>query len=379
MTQDDWQEQIYELMERSDSAQGAEKVALLDEAVRLAELRQDVERATYIREQLFEAAFEDGQFERALAEFNIMIAAADRNMETFGGEIMPRLLWLYKWVADDVASYPSLTRQQVETFFAEMERRYREAGLSLRAVHGLRAFAAIEMGDVQRANDDLRRWQEADEDGSEDCAACELNNLVRFHLKSNEEEKAIERAAPLLTGKMRCADVPGITHASLLVPMLRLGRLADAAGGHRRSFRQMRETRKFLAYLAEHLKYLALTDDATRGVKLLESRLAWALETRNGENQFHFFAAARLLLARLARADRAGGQGQTIRLLLPEKFEHTREDGTYVAADLAETFLAMARDVAERFDRRNGNDRYARLLQANEDLIDFEPIADLST
>lgn len=364
---DDWEGQIDGLVDRAEQAEGREKVALLDEAVRLADLRQDVERATYLREALFEAANDDGQFERALAEFNTMIAAADKHADTFGGEIMPRLLWLYKWVADDVADYPSVSREQVETFFREMERRYEREGLSMRAVYGLRASAAVEMGDAARATEYLAKWQAAEEDGSEDCPACELNNTVRFALKLGDPATAIARAAPLLAGEMRCAEVPGITHASLLVPMLTLGRADAAARGHRASFRQMRESRKFLGYLAEHLKYLALVNDFTRAVKLLESRLAWALETRNGENRFHFFCAARLLLARLAAQGRA-----TAKLLLPPAFPHARDDGAYATAALADQFLAMAQDVADQFDRRNGTDRYARLLAENEALIGFE-------
>jgi hypothetical protein len=364
----DWEAQIYELVEQAERADGAEKVALLGEAVRLADLQQDVERATYLREELFEAAFDSGQYERALAEFNTMLAACDRHPDTFGADVMPRLLWLYKWVAEHAHKFPAVGKAQIEEMFRDMERRYAEAGLSMRAIYSLRSGAALDMGDAARAKRYYEKWIDAEEDGSEDCAACELNSLVEFLLRTGDSELALDRAKPLLQGRMSCAEVPGITQSFLLVPLLKLGRLELAAKSHRASYKQIRENRKFIGYAGNHLQYLALTNEATQAVTLLESRLAWALETRNGQDKFSFLLGARLLLARLAAQGR-----KTIKLLLPPSFPHVREDGRYDTAELAEVFLSMATDVAAQFDRRNGTDRYARLLQENEALIGFAP------
>ena len=364
---ENWEEQIYELVERAEGADGAEKVALLDEAIRLADLRQDVERATYLREEFFTAAFDIGQYERALAEFNTMMAVADKHPDTIGVELMPRLLWLYKWVAEHAHKYTSITKSQIDNMFKDMQRRYEEAGLSMRAIYSLRTRAELEMGQVERAKVDFQKWIDAEEDGSEDCPACELNSYVEFLLWSGDTEQAIAKAKPLLAGKMRCAEVPGITHSLLLVPLLKLGKAEQAAKGHKASFKQMRDNRKFIGHAGQHLQYLALINDFTPAAKLLETRLAWALETRNGQDKFSFLLGARLLLARLAAQGR-----KTIKLLLPPSFPHARDDGQYDTAALAEKFLALASDVANQFDRRNGTDRYAQLLKENEALIGFD-------
>src|SRR4051812_38287398 len=167
-------DKINELIEEAQSADGAEKVALLSEATRLSDLSQNVERSTFLREELFTAAFDIGQYERALAEFNTMLNAADAHADSFGAEIMPRLLWLYKWVAEHAHKYTSVSKPQVESMFEDMERRYQEAGLSMRAIYSLRTRALLEMGDVAPAQKDFQRWIDAEEDGSEDCPACEL-------------------------------------------------------------------------------------------------------------------------------------------------------------------------------------------------------------
>jgi tetratricopeptide (TPR) repeat protein len=306
MTKRELGRQDQRVARRGRSRRRAERVALLSEAVRLSDLSQNIERSTYLREELFTAAFDCGQYERALAEFNTMLNAADAHADSFGAEIMPRLLWLYKWVAEHAHKYTvgqqGAGRQHVQGHGAALRR----GGLSMRAIYSLRTRALLEMGDVAHAQKDFQRWIDAEEDGSEDCPACELNSYVEFLLWSGDTEQAIDKAKPLLAGKMRCAEVPGITQSLLLIPMLTTGRADQAAKGHKASFRQMRENRKFIGYAGQHLQYLAAMNDFTPAVKLLESRLAWALETRNGQDKLQ-------VSPRCAAAPRAPGGARDVR------------------------------------------------------------------
>jgi hypothetical protein len=246
---EEWQAQIYELMEKADGASGAEKIALLDEALRLTDLRYDVERSSYIREELFQALYWDGQFVRALAEFNIMLAAADRHADSWGGEINDRLLWLYKWVADNPQKYLSVSRPQMEAMFADVQRRYEAAGLSMRAIHSLRCTFSVDIGETEQAKRYYQFWQAADEDGSEDCAACELSTEVYFLIDVGQVDAALEKAKPLFAGKLRCEEVPNTTFSLLLPTLVRRGQLERAKKAQAMSIKQMRESRKFLGYL----------------------------------------------------------------------------------------------------------------------------------
>lgn len=360
----DWETQVDVLVERAETAGGAEKLALLDEAVRLLDLQHDP-RAIYLREELFHAAWWMGQYERAIAEFNIMLAACDKDPDGLGAELTDRLMWLYKWILEHLHKYPQVSRQQIEQTFDDMRRRYGARGLSMRAVHALRSMAALDMGDAALAAAEHEKWLAAEEDGSEDCAACELNTQAEYLLFTGDTRAALERAEPLLKGEMHCSEVPGITQSNFLVPMLQLGMRDAAADAHKKSYRQMRESRQFLGYIGKHLRYLALVPaETTKAAKLLESRLGWALETRNAHDRLYFFLGARLLLARLA----ASGKSQ-IKFFLPPEFDRTRDDHTYATQDLADYFLAQCHQIAAAFDQRNATDRYARLVADNEELI----------
>jgi hypothetical protein len=88
------------------------------------------------------------------------------------------------------------------------------------------------------------------------------------------------------------------------------------------------------------------------------------MENRILHDRLRYLMAARVLLARLA----AGGK-QKNKLNLPPSFPGRSEDGQYVTAELADRLLTMSKEIADAFDRRNGNDRYARLVAQNEELI----------
>jgi hypothetical protein len=372
-------EKIDELVDQAYSALGGEKVALLDEAVRLADLAQRRDEAVRCRLMLFEALTDAGQYERSLVEMNTMLAACDRDA-AIAATHSHAMLWRYKWLMEDLFKFPQVERHQIEASFADMRRRYAAAGKSMRAVHMIRTITAAHMGDLELAASEHAKWQEADEDGSQDCRACQLNSRVEYLLLRGEVDAAVKLAHPLLAGRMRCSTVPGITQSMFLVPLLEIGQTDRAAECHARSYRQMRSGPRFLDHLGQHLQYLALVaahekpTKPTKAVKLLETRLAWALETRNGHAAFEFFLGARLLLARLAARGGGGGGGrETIKLLLPPTFAHHREDGRYATTELADHFAARARDLAEQFNRRNGNLHYGRLFEHNEALIGFTP------
>jgi hypothetical protein len=356
--------EIDELLAKAYDAQGEEQLSILDEAARLADQRQNVEVGLEVREQIVDAATWAGFYEKSLIAFNWMLAQYDRDRERFGGYLEHRLLWFYKWILEHLHEYPAIARAQIEQTFADMERRYTEAGLGLRAVYGLRCNTALKMGEPERAAEYKEKWLNAEEDGSENCDACERHQEVEYLLWLGKAAAAIKKAGPILSGRMRCAEVPAITDGLLLVPLLQARKLDQAVTSQKRSFRQTRESRKFIGYLGQHMVFHALTGEATKAVKLVEARLPWALETRNASDRLFFLMAVRVLFARLAAAGKA-----KVKVALPPAFPHRSEDARYDTADLADRFRRMCDEIAAAFDARNGNDFYTRLVAANEELI----------
>jgi len=300
------------------------------------------------------AATFGGSPEKALVAFTWCIGQCDRDPETFEAE---DILWEYKWVVSSLRHFPQISLQQIDDALDDMARRYKKAGLGLRPIHKLRVRVAMHRGDRELAQKLQRRWRSAPVRWGNDCPACEQDDQVDFLIFMGKDDRAVEQAKPIIQGGMSCAEVPHVTYASLLLPLLRLGRVKEAAEHHRRGYPMIASGGDFLSEVAEHLTFLALTANLDRGVMLLEKHLSWALETMALSRRFDFALAARLLTMRLEEAGRA-----SVKLRLPKEFPLHREDGTYAVADLGVWFEQDARSLAEQFDKRNGTNAFAREL-----------------
>ncbi|HWE35466.1 MAG TPA: hypothetical protein VG406_02760 [Isosphaeraceae bacterium] len=340
---------------------GPSQVALYEEAVRLADAHGDVPLAFDARDELITASTFNGYLDRALVAFSWCLGHCDREPSRFNDA---RLLWKYKWVANGLKSFPQFTLEQIEATIDDMARRYRKHGLSPRPVHTIRKNLAIHVGDRGKAREFMKLAQDAPRDSMSDCLACERNGAVHDMIFLGRDAEALDRAAPLLAGTMRCKRVPAGTLSKVLEPMLRLGRVAEAMACHHRGYRLIAQERDYLDDAAQHLGFLALTGNLAKGAKLVERHTPWMLEPSvSQDNRLDFALAARLFFERLRAAGR-----KRIKLRLPENFAALRPDATYDPAELEAWFLDDARALAARFDARNGTNRSAERIAENLDL-----------
>jgi hypothetical protein len=115
--------------------------------------------------------------------------------------------------------------------------------------------------------------------------------------------------------------------------------------------------------VGEHIEFLALTDNLARGLTLFEKHLGWALDHASWRDRFTFHAAASFLLSRVVAEDR-----DTVSLRLPQAFPLYQAQGTYAARELHGWVETQAREIAARFDARNGTDRFQKLLERTREL-----------
>jgi hypothetical protein len=343
---------------------GPSQIALLEEAARLADTHGFDEQGFEIREELIHSCTFSGYPEKSLVAFSWCLARCDRDPELHGVE---DILWKYKWVAGSLSGFPQISREQIDSMIADMKRRYQEAGAGLRPVYRLQCDLALDMGDFEAAREHQRRWESARRDWLTDCAACELDATVHYHLLMGESERAVEEAGPILAGRLRCNEVPHHTLARLLVPLLKLGRLEEAAECHQRGYRLIAGRREFVAYVANHLMYLALTDEYSRAVALFERHLPLATAMNHLSRRFVFYLAAAVLLGRLVE------NGKTrLPLRLPPQFR-ADDQGNHDIAALLEWANGELDELAAKFDRRNGNDYHRRQIIGHRELMKWSP------
>ncbi|ROO89471.1 hypothetical protein EDD29_7166 [Actinocorallia herbida] len=256
--------------------------------------------------------------------------------------------WNLKWMTSALINNPAVPVPTVLRWMDELERRYRERGISLRPAHGLRGHLAQMGGDEEAAARHFEASVAAVRDEYADCHACENNALGDWRAWLGDDTGALRYWAPLLDGELTCASEPHATLGQALLPLVRGGRAEEARSAHLRGYPMVRRAENLRGPVGCHIEFCALTGNEGRGLEILAEHAEWL--TFRGEDarpRLEFLTGALVLLRRLAVLGLAD---------LP------LADGT-VGSVLAEA-EPETHGLAGRFDARFGGDRWARGLAA---------------
>ena len=337
------------------------KVALLEEAARIADTVGEPPWSYGIRMEIIETGCFGGMHEKALVAFSWCLAAYDRDPEEYDEE---DILWRYKWILDHMPAYPQISREQIVGMQDDFTRRLLAVDSSPRPAEYLRWSNLMRMGDLDQARGSYERWKDQPEDWLEDCGACEADKTVELMIRLHRDDDAMKAAKPLLEGRMGCAEVPHLTYGNIIRPLMRQGNDADAATMLDKGYRMISGNSEFLRGVAEQFIFLARTRDFRKGVPRLEKHLPWAVATSDIDAAQRFYEAVGLLLEAMAKE----GKKSQRRFRLPEQLPCTVEDEQYNVAELAGWFASEAAKLADQFNRRNGNDYYTQLTHENREL-----------
>jgi hypothetical protein len=128
---------------------------------------------------------------------------------------------------------------------------------------------------------------------------------------------------------------------------------------HRRGYKLRSRQIRHLDSIAKHLAFLALTDNLPRAVRLFEKHLAEAMMTSNRYNRMRFLIDTLPLLDRLKKSGKSA-----VKLRLPAECPLSANGITHSVGDVRKWMHETAADLAQTFDRRNGNDYYSKRLAA---------------
>lgn len=348
---------IYELMAQAQAAGNTPAgVALAEEAVREADAAEDAALAYEARQQLIRLGVFSGAYDRALVAFSWCLAKADEMPDEFS---VAELLWTYKWVIEHLTHFPRISRAQIMASLEDFRVRCLRAGFNERSALFLRWVSELWMGDRAAAERTLEQWKLTRTDGMSDCPACELNRVVEFHATLGQHARAIQKAAPILQGRRRCAEVPHITHAVLLASFWRTGQPKLAEEQHGKGYRLVRNNRDFLREHAWHLAHLLRSHQLEPAAALVRKHLPWALETRSLDYRFFFLLPARLCVDRLVQQGVA-----TLRCRLPLDVCPVAGKTVVPLKELSAWMAKVIPELAAQFDARNGNSHFTGLAAA---------------
>lgn len=349
-------EAVYALLQEAYQMEhGDQQIALAEEAVRLADLTKDLETQFEARMQLVEAGVFGGADDKSFVAFSWCLAQRDRHPE-LGNEF--EMLWRYKWILNSIGAFPQISKAQIEQMFEDMERRFRQGGAGPRAVYQHRAKVYRLFGEKQKSHEFFQKWKAEKRDFYADCAACEADSEIEHWIFMDNPEEALKKSQVILNGGLSCGEVPHLTYAMILQPLVETKQYADAARYHEKGYPMISRNKDFLGAVAEHILFLVLADEWNKALRLFENHLDWALKVKTDLPKFYFYRAAYLLFLVLGSYGRTSG-----RLRLPRDFSGFQESGEYQLNELIAFTENELNRISGAFDRRNENNYYSQLYK----------------
>lgn len=348
-----------ELLSRAEECpDGPAKVALCEQAVALAESAGDDAGAFEARLALTSAACFGGAPDVMLVAFARLLARHDESPRGYAETY--QVLWRYKWVLGAVTEFPETPAAQCEALLADLTRRFAAFGAAPYAAAECEFALARNLNDKPRARAVAARLRRLRPGLLSACAACVASGLVSYRAWVGRPADAVRAAAPILDGRLSCHAVPRATYAVLLMSLWHRGELPEAMRLHRLGYKLVARAPVCVDHQARHAEFLALTGNTARAGKLVAAHLGDALASRSPADRLCALGHFRVALHHLVAAG-----AKPLAAKLPAGHALHRAGGRVAVADLFAAVDAEARDLARRFDARNGNATHADGLAAS--------------
>ncbi|MCW3842413.1 hypothetical protein ONA70_20135 [Micromonospora yasonensis] len=348
MSDDDLWRMLYEI---DNMPYGPGQIAALEQLLRRADVSDDRHLAFAARITGTTAYVYGGEPAKSFVTFSWCLAEYDRDPQPYHQRYTHQLLWFFKYMITAMLKFPELPLDRTYAVLDDMERRYRESGHTLQAVHKHRYLVAAHLGAEEEAAEWYRRWMTTPRDALSDCAGCDPTTQVEHLARTGRHDEAVALAEPVLAGRLSCTEQPQAILTALLTPYRETGRADAARNAHREAYRRLRGRLADLWEISDHIEFCTVTGNEARALELVERHLDWLDRAPTPAAAMHFAAAA----------------SAALRQMPAELTVHRRASGDRPAADvpvstLAEELAGTATALAERFDVRNGTTHQSGLI-----------------
>ncbi len=294
------------------------------------------------------------------------------------------LMWSYKWVVGNVQNFYQLSLDQIEKMFEDYGNFCKRFNYNPRSYyHKIFSLMLDNIYDgsegctfngmtIQEA---YKKYLLTKRDNMSDCKACETNIETSYILNVEDDpDKALKKAKPIFDGVLSCTEVPHVTYSDFSEYYLSKGNIAEADRYAKKSIRLILRDFGNDGSLISTKSICAATlafSDPKLALNIIKKCLPYTVSNNNGNEMYNFNRAAYYLMRTIEAADI-----KQLRLKLPYRDEDIyNADNIYNVTDLKNLFYNRAKDIADRFDKRNGNSIYNDRLnrEYSFDIPDFDP------
>lgn len=362
---------MYEPIELKNAYENVEhgkaRTAAIRSAIEAADREKDVPYQIYFREELCKESCFYGDGMDMMIMFPEILSIVDRNPDAelthfdafYYRDNMDHMLWIYKWILEGCSSFYQIPMEDCMRFFADFKARSLAYGYSLRPYY-LYRYYFYESVDEAVAEEAFYEFEKSPRDENSDCAACERNAAIRFYLKKGNLQKAEELSKDIEDFTLTCSgdmDAWLRLKKHYMEYYMRRKEFDKAAEYCRIMERNMNEKVEYQRWD----DFLCCYASADMGKALKIYKKHWKEWQEERKPWDRFFSGKNICCFFRKLKEEKGGN--TIKLSLDASFPLYQESGQYEIDTLYQYYYDRTRELAEKFDARNGTDHYSKELK----------------
>lgn len=336
-----------------DIERGAPRLNAFRNAIQQADERNELIPRFVLRYGMLQESIFSGDRYYAMIIFPELLALFDeneriRNIPQYDHSMMVA----FKWIVECAPEFPHISKAEIDSYFRLFKRRLLERGHSLSIYHMKRCLFYMHC-DKGIAAADFYRFLDAPLDDISDGKALYHDQQAMYYLSIGEEEKALKAAEPIFSGELTSNALPQATHHFFIRFYLDRGEYAKAMEHAKHAERRSDGDPYYLDILGTLLALYGMTEPE-HGLRLFVKNHEHYAKSRSPLLRMYFAIGAYHLFRALP--DHA---------VLPDGCALPKDSGLQEMdiPALRAHFEAAAKELAQKFDARNGTDDFMNMLQ----------------
>jgi len=274
-------------------------------------------------------------------------------------DAMGHVMWIYKWVLSNCSDFYQVPLKDCKAFYRDYKKRCIKYGHNLRSYYELLYYFYDSMGDALAAANAFQRYRQTQRDSNSNCKACEHNFEADYYINIKDDfERAKELLKDIEDGTLVCgSDNSAWIEAKSKCMFYYLSK---------HDFENADKVARLIEHYSGPGRYCNDWDGIMncyghkrpgRGLSIYKKHWKeWQGEHNPGtlylvsKNVCCFFKG----LLRI---------NETVKLDLDQSFPFYSGDMVYNVEELYNYYYNQAKDLAVKFDKRNGTDAYMDQLE----------------
>jgi hypothetical protein len=337
------------LLQRDKLLSPNDRIALLKQAINLADVHNDPEWGFDLRLDLIRDEKNTSRCNESIPAFVWILDAYDKNPELFDEK---DFLWEYKWMLGSVRRNSAISLEQIDSIFEDFKTRLLRNGYSLRPYYTSKVHLAFLLGNPDDAQKYLAIRNRTARDEMTNCRACELDDDVELEFRLGNFDKALTVGNSLLTKKITCTHMPFGCYCTCVQYFRKAGDMEKAYEYFQKAEADLSELTDTSQIAETGIMLRFLTDfDREKAWTFFEQYAHWNVDS---EEYFDFLFSINALPL-------LNGEGCRV-LNVHHSLPWYRVDNTYTLKEIYIYYYNKAKDLAERFDKRNRNRYFSEQL-----------------